>query len=735
MAGHIARTTAVMKRLLIALSLILPTLILVGAKLFPQLDGEMAHPLAHFYLVTGTAFAAVVMTFFTALTLQEESPPRHQIMAGAFAAMGVIFLIHGITTPGAITLTFNPGVQWGSSLTLFWGGLLFMVASGDRPAAPLTIGWVNGLRWVTVALCGLFIVVVFGRPSLLTNLDTLLGIWGRPSIFALSLAFWAIAAVGLGRTWQITHYVVDGVMVLTCLWLALATMSLHLFPLWHTSWWLYHLLLLLSVVVSMWALISQYESLREFQLTRYYAILSLVVTAVLALFTANFFSRTVQTEQENTLTTQAIRVGQNLAASVTSDLGTTADFGGTTTINDLRRLAQGNNFTLTNILKLRLTSLHVTHVDIYDNQSNLIYTYHDPIAKLPSQEIEAERLAQALDGHANATLLTTDDTTSTYLQAYTPILLADVPGNKPIGVIVASQEEAGFTEAVVQSRQIGLLIAGLSMGLLFLAMLAIVYRSDLVITTRTTELSQAYAQLQAAEGVRDDLTNMIVHDLRSPLTAINMNLHMLKQIGKKGAETTAVTPSAITPDRFIDNAQTSVERMITLINDILDVARLESGKVKIQQTAVHLAPLFQERAENYQIAAQADQKQLLLQLPPELPPVLGDEELLRRVLDNLISNALKYTPKGGQIQLGVDIQASEVTCWVADNGEGISPENAKHIFDKFVQVLGEDGKPLRRGAGLGLTFCRLVVEAHNGRIWAESKLSEGSTFYFTLPKA
>jgi NtrC-family two-component system sensor histidine kinase KinB len=116
-----------------------------------------------------------------------------------------------------------------------------------------------------------------------------------------------------------------------------------------------------------------------------------------------------------------------------------------------------------------------------------------------------------------------------------------------------------------------------------------------------------------------------------------------------------------------------------------------------------------------------------------LPLVPTDAPLLERVLDNLIGNALKYTNGDGQITLAARRQGGQVIISVADNGEGIPLAYQPHIFDKFVQVIDEDGQPIRKGTGLGLTFCRLVIEAHQGHIWVESQPEQGSTFYFTLP--
>ena len=146
-----------------------------------------------------------------------------------------------------------------------------------------------------------------------------------------------------------------------------------------------------------------------------------------------------------------------------------------------------------------------------------------------------------------------------------------------------------------------------------------------------------------------------------------------------------------------------------------------------------MADLLQEKTAVFQPQIVASQKHLTLALPNDLPPIAMDAGLIDRVLDNLLGNALKYTEAGGQITLRAQRAGNKLIVAVADDGEGIEQAKADQIFDKFYQVRDAEGKPLRRGTGLGLSFCKMVVEAHNGRIWVESQPGEGSTFYFHPP--
>jgi signal transduction histidine kinase len=292
--------------------------------------------------------------------------------------------------------------------------------------------------------------------------------------------------------------------------------------------------------------------------------------------------------------------------------------------------------------------------------------------------------------------------------------------------LVSQLAEEALVIAVVRARLNGLFIAGLSMGLLYLLMLIVVYRADRLITARNDELANAYTSLQAAENLRDDLTDMIVHDLRSPLTSINLSLSLIEKAIDNPAQMGERA-------RFFKNAHDSIQRMLGLISQLLDVARLEAGQLSLHLEAIDLGMLLEERAAAFASQADSGRKQIETSAAPGLPAVPMDAELVGRVLDNLIANALKYTSAGGHIWLRAFQNGEAYLVEVADDGEGINPQAALHVFDKFYQVKDDNGRPVRRGTGLGLTFCKLVVEAHNGRIWVDSTPGQGSTFTFTLP--
>jgi signal transduction histidine kinase len=232
---------------------------------------------------------------------------------------------------------------------------------------------------------------------------------------------------------------------------------------------------------------------------------------------------------------------------------------------------------------------------------------------------------------------------------------------------------------------------------------------------------QTQLQLRRLERLRDDLIHMVVHDLRQPLTVIRGFLDILEfhDAQKLSAGTQALAKIA----------RRSAEDLLTMIGSILDVSKMETGEMKLQREPCDLDTLI--RAVLTTTQPLPDNRTVTLDSPESPLAVTADVSLIRRVLQNLLSNALRYTPAGDDVRIVVTPSGSDVRVAVTDTGPGIAPEYHQHIFEKFGQV--EDRKN-RLGTGLGLTFCKLIVEAHGGRIGVESEVGKGSTFWFALPR-
>ena len=245
------------------------------------------------------------------------------------------------------------------------------------------------------------------------------------------------------------------------------------------------------------------------------------------------------------------------------------------------------------------------------------------------------------------------------------------------------------------------------------------------------DLAQAFIKmagsLRQMEGMRRDLISMIVHDLKSPLSSIQASLDYLLA-GEAGL---------LNPEqrKFVMLSHRSGLEMLILVQNLLDVAKLEEGKLPLNKESFAPLAWADEVLGSFRPVAEAAKKKLELIVTEDLPPVEGDRSLLSRVLGNLLSNALRHTPFGtGAVIVSIARRQQQLAVEVRDNGQGIPPEYQTRIFEKFVQVERKRAH-LRTGTGLGLTFCKMVVEAHGGRIYVQSVPNEGSTFTFLLPLA
>jgi len=229
--------------------------------------------------------------------------------------------------------------------------------------------------------------------------------------------------------------------------------------------------------------------------------------------------------------------------------------------------------------------------------------------------------------------------------------------------------------------------------------------------------------------LRDDLTNMLIHDLRSPLTVLTSSLELMK------ADLDAGRTASL--GDLIQLAEQGGNRLLRLVNDLLDINRLESGTMEVHPETVGPEYLLENVAARF--APQVAQARIEMEISadPAVPPVYADPKIMDRVIHNLVDNATKFTPDGGRIRLWARLdngdRSDTVLIGVSDTGPGISAQAQSRLFRKFQQVVSNAGR--RMGTGLGLPFCKLAVEAHGGEIWVESEVGKGSTFIVRLPVA
>ena len=231
------------------------------------------------------------------------------------------------------------------------------------------------------------------------------------------------------------------------------------------------------------------------------------------------------------------------------------------------------------------------------------------------------------------------------------------------------------------------------------------------------------SELRRLERVRQDFVANVSHEFKTPLTAI------------QGFAETLLSGALDDPTnnrRFLDIIRNHAIRLARLTNDLLKLARIEAGKLEVEFFPVGLMELIEGCAETTLLKASRKQITLEIEVPPGLPPVHGDASLLRDVLQNLLDNAIQYTPAGGHIRVSAEAKGREAVVTVSDTGIGIPASDRERIFERFYRVDAARSREAG-GTGLGLSIAKHIVEAHNGRLWVDSVIGGGSRFSFSIP--
>ncbi len=239
-------------------------------------------------------------------------------------------------------------------------------------------------------------------------------------------------------------------------------------------------------------------------------------------------------------------------------------------------------------------------------------------------------------------------------------------------------------------------------------------------------LKQKNRQLEELERVKDGLTNMIIHDLRGPLTSISMNIDLSLMKLRQDVHI----------KKFLHNAGSYCIYLNEMIEGLLEVHKMEEGKIEIDASVIDPPALFSEIVEQYRPQIEAKQIALSCNICPDAPALEADYRLIRRVIGNLLDNAIRHTPCQGKIEIsfGPEPSGEGILVKISDNGQGIQEKYRCRIFDKFEQVKLKKKGVSTGSVGLGLAFCKMAVELHGGKIGVEDGLEgKGCSFFFTLP--
>jgi signal transduction histidine kinase len=228
-------------------------------------------------------------------------------------------------------------------------------------------------------------------------------------------------------------------------------------------------------------------------------------------------------------------------------------------------------------------------------------------------------------------------------------------------------------------------------------------------------------QLMQNDEIKKDLFSTISHQLKTPLTSIRMALHLLLEenvgsLNEKQAD-------------LLVSARDESDRLNGIIEDLLDIRRLESGNVSLSPASVSPTQLVQEAADTFSRQAQDRGIRLEIDLPADLPDIWADRSRILYVFANLLSNSIKYSPVGGVVRLTAKMEGNKILFSVADNGRGIPRKYQKRIFEKFFRVPGQNAEA---GVGLGLSIAKEIITAHHGQIAFRSAEGQGTTFSFSL---
>ncbi len=245
------------------------------------------------------------------------------------------------------------------------------------------------------------------------------------------------------------------------------------------------------------------------------------------------------------------------------------------------------------------------------------------------------------------------------------------------------------------------------------------------VAERTADLEAAMRQLQHLDKLKSDFISMASHELRTPMTAVKgaISLALESQQGGESGEAQL---------RLLTLANRNVDRMISLINDILDLSKLEAGQMTLQLESVPMREVVQSAVDSLLPLLERKKLRVVTQFPSEPLESMGDRARLIQVLVNLLGNAIKYSPAGGQVTMSVQAAVNMIECSVQDEGAGIEPTVQEKIFEKFGQAGHELTSP-EEGTGLGLAIVKKIVELHHGQIWVESQPGRGSKFTFRVP--
>ncbi|HET7377776.1 MAG TPA: ATP-binding protein [Anaerolineae bacterium] len=697
------------------ISLLLPLSVLLVLRAVPQIDLNFNVPAAHFYIVTAISFSGIILAGL-AISLSRVSG-RAQILfvsLGLFSVAGLLF-IHGLATPNALLVGQTPGSGWAAKLSLTVVGI-FLILSGipwrssindlliKRDRLIILTGWI---------VYGIFFFVVFLFPARLAVLNQ-----SDPTIASITLfatiAIYVIALILYVIKLRAEHHRLDAFITIGLLIFGAAVAMQSGGLMWHISWWLYYFLIGLAVIIITIGLNDEYGHRRPASLLRNYLVFGLSASMVLSLIASELFYRINRDNLTHERQTTAVVLAQHLVFELNADLPQTLSEAG------LQSLAADPQ--ALNLINNHLAGLNVPQLKVYDTKGQIVFS----TANFTAGQAQADTaLLSALKDQPVSQL---DDgtqpefpndlrLTGQVLETYVPLKDSS---RQIIGALEIYQAADDLAALAIQQRGQFLITVSILMLLLFVAFAFIVQHADRLIAARSLELSAAHSALQQSERTRQDITNVVINNVQRPMSTLARSIEQLQR-------------SELPPEQIelASRVRSHARDVNNTVYNLLNISEMENGELHVQQSTFSIDELLHTNVQDSAEAAHEAEVSLVTEARPGLPYVWADRELINRVINNLLGNAITHTPPGGQVVLNADADPDgNIIVRVKDQGEGIALEDQAHIFEKFARIGGESSSD---GTGLGLAFCKLAVEQHQGRIWVESEPGHSSTFSFTLP--
>ncbi len=696
------------------ISFFFPLSLVLVLRSIPQIDLVLMSPLAHFYIVIAISFTGIILAGL-ANTLSRVSG-RAQVLLTSLGLLSIagLLLIHGLSTAGALISEPTPGSDWSAKFSLV-AGAVFFVLSGIRWSASIDTLLIKRYRtiigavWIVYAV---FFFVVFAFPAQLAVLDQ-----ARPIAITITLIA-ALSLYGLAIILYIVrlradHRRLDGMILVGLLILTTAVIS-QTSTTWYLSWWTYHFLIGIAILVITLGLHHEYGRLRPASLLRNYFVFGLTAITLLALVASEIFFNINRDNLTNERETSAIVLAQHLVIELHSELPQITDPAG------LRSLA--SNPQVKEVIDRNSSGLSIPRVKIYDAIGQIVYS----TASFTVGQAQAnDALLSAIAGQPRSLL---EDNTEPevpgepslagqIIETYVPLTDGQ---QKIIGVLEIYQNASDLAVLAIQQRGQFLITVSILMLLLFSGFAFFVRRADQLVAARTAELNDTRASLQQSERSRQDITNVVISNVRRPMAALTRSIDQIQR-------------GTLSPQQgeLIGRARNNAREVNNTVYNLLNISQIENSELHLQQSTFSINDLLQATVHEVSESARDAEVAVRTEVRPGLPYVWADRELIGRVVNNLLGNAIKHSRRGGQVLLNADVEPDgNIVVRVQDQGDGISPKDQVHLFDKFARIGNEAAG---EGTGLGLAFCKMTIEQHQGRLWVDSTVGQGSTFAFTLP--